>query len=152
MIAAAVELPLPAASVSTGMSDDDDVPEWSKPCVAAAIDSGVVYGEIGEDGNRVFRANDGITVAEAAAVINRALRLANDGREVFFSDKEDIPAWALRPVINTFACGIIRADADNAINAKKTVTRAEAAKMLCAMLEVRKQTKPGKKAFLSFGK
>ncbi|MBQ7624695.1 MAG: S-layer homology domain-containing protein [Clostridia bacterium] len=147
MTAAALNMPVPASSVGTGMADDEEIPLWARACVAAAIDAGAVYGEAGQDGNRVFRPNDGITVAEAASVLDRALGLACDGREVFFADKDAIPSWAARSVINAFSCGILKTDADNAVNPYKTVTRAEAAQMVCAALEQKKDLSSAKRVF-----
>ena len=147
MTAAALNMPVPASNIGTGMADDEDVPAWARSSVAAAIDAGAVYGEKGKDGNRVFRPNDGITVAEAASVLDRALGLAPDGREVFFSDKDLIPSWAARSVVNAFSCGLIGTDADNAVNPYKTVTRAEAAKMFCAALELKREPASGKRVF-----
>ncbi len=147
MTAAITEMALPAVSVGTGLADNEDIPAWARPYVAAAISCGVVRGETGEDGNKVFRADDAITRAEAAAVISRALSLAADGREISLTDGGDIPSWASQTVVNTVVNGILPVFSDNTVRAQSPVTREDAAKMLYAMLCYQKEKQAGSGLF-----
>ena len=130
MAAAAVELPLPTAAVSTGLADNEAIPVWAQPYIAAAVSAGVVYGQKGDDGNHVFRAQDTITRAEAAGIIQRAARMTIDGRTLAFEDAASVPAWAVPAVTTVAAAGIMDTYADNTVRAADPVTREDAVKML----------------------
>ena len=130
LISSVTQLSVPTVSVGTGLSDNEAIPSWARPYVAAAINCGVISGENGSDGNKVFRANDPITRAEAAAIIDRAMALATDGREMTFGDTEEVPAWAEQSIVNTTAAGILSVFDDNTVRAYEKVTREDAALML----------------------
>ena len=130
LVAAAVELPLPTAAVSTGLADNEAIPTWAQPYVAAAISSGVVYGQKGEDGNRLFRAGDTVTRAEAASIIQRAARMTADGRTMSFSDADAVPSWAAQAVTTVSAAQIMETYSDQSIRPNAAVTREDAVKML----------------------
>jgi len=130
LIATVSEMAMPTVSVGTGLSDNDAIPVWARPYVAAAINSGVVSGEQGEDGNRVFRAEDYITRAEAAAIIDRAVGLSDDGRALNCADVDTVPTWAQQSVVNAIAAGILRPFSDDTLRVNETVTREDAALML----------------------
>ena len=134
MTAAISEMALPTAAVGTGMADNDDIPAWAQPYVAAALNCGVVYGERSDDGNRVFRASSSITRAEAASIIDRALGLADDGRRPSFADSDALPEWAAQSIVNTAAAGIVPVFSDNTVRASTAVTRSDACAMLYQMI------------------
>ena len=134
MAAAIADLAQPAAAVATGMSDDDSIPAWSRGYVAAGILSGVVKGSDDGQGNRAFRAERAITRAEAAAILDRCLALADDGRPMTFDDAGSVPAWSVQSVVNTTAAGLLPVYADNTVRPYDPVTREEAAVMLYGML------------------
>lgn len=134
MAAAVAELAQPVAAVSTGLSDDDSIPAWSRGYVAAGILSGVVEGSDDGSGNRVFRADSAITRAEAAAILDRCLALADDGREMAFSDSGAVPAWSAQSVVNCVANGLLPVFSDNTVRPMDAVTREDAAVMLYEML------------------
>ncbi len=134
MAAVVADLAMPTAAVSTGLSDDQSIPAWAQSYVAAGLLSGVVQGSADGLGNRVFRAQDAITRAEAAAIVDRCLTLPDDGREMAFADREEVPAWAAQSVVNTTAGGLVPVFSDNTVRANAPVTRRDAALMLYAML------------------
>lgn len=142
LVAAVTELALPTASVGTGLSDDAAIPTWAQPYVAAAITSGVVCGEQDGSGNRIFRAKDSITRAEAAAIMNRALDLPDDGREMAFADTQNVPAWAAQYMVNTTAVQVLPVFSDNTVRCGAAVTREDAVQMLYQMLNYQEGTKP----------
>ena len=130
LVAAVSDMALPTVSVGTGLSDNDNIPNWARPYVAAAINCGVICGENSNDGNKVFRANDYITRAEAATILDRAMGLSNENRIMTFADSDTVPAWAEQSLINTTVNGIISVYDDNTIKADCSVTREDVAKML----------------------
>ena len=102
--------------------------------MAAGILSGVVEGSDDGSGNRVFRADSAITRAEAAAILDRCLALADDGREMAFSDSGAVPAWSAQSVVNCVANGLLPVFSDNTVRPMDAVTREDAAVMLYEML------------------
>lgn len=135
MTAAAADFAMPTAAVSTGLSDNDATPVWAQGYVAAGILSGVVQGSDDGQGNRAFLAQNAITRAEAAAIADRSLSLADDGREMTFADSHTVPVWAAQSVINCTARGILPVGEDNTVCADEPLTRADAALMLYRMLQ-----------------
>ncbi len=135
MAAVVGELAMPTAAVSTGLSDNDSIPVWAQGYVAAGILSGVVKGSDDGSGNRVFGADRPITRAEAAAILDRCLGLSDDGREMAFADRDNVPAWAAQSVVNTAAAGLLPVFSDNTVRPMDAVTREDAAVMLYEMLK-----------------
>ncbi len=142
LISSVAELAVPTVSVGTGLKDNETIPVWARPYVAAAINCGVISGESCDDGNKVFRANDPITRAEAASIIDKAMKLAADGRKMSFDDIDNVPAWAEQSIVNTTAAGILSVFEDNTVRASEYVTREDAALMLHkAVCYVQEKTK-----------
>lgn len=134
LVAAVTELGLPTMAVGTGLSDNADIPVWAQPYVAAAVHTGIVTGEAQETGNKIFRAADAITRAEAAAIVNRSLALVSDGRGLQFEDSGNVPAWAHQAVINTTYAGILPVFGDNTVRANAVLTREACAQMVWEMI------------------
>ena len=137
MAAAVADLAMPTAAVSTGLSDNDATPVWAQSYVAAGIVAGVVQGSDDGQGNRAFLAENAITRAEAAAIADRSLALADDGRGLTFADSDTVPVWAAQSVVNCSALGMLPVREDNTICADEMLTRADAAVMLYEMLKFR---------------
>lgn len=135
MAASVAQLAMPTAAVSTGLSDDDSLPAWSRSYVAAGILSGVVEGSDDGLGNRVFQAENAITRAEAAAIVDRCLSLTDDRRGMAFADRDEVPAWAAQSVVNTTAAGLLPVFSDNTVRPSAVVTREDAAVMLYEMMK-----------------
>ena len=127
MAARLCRLTVPTAAVSTGMADNDAVPAWARAAMAAAIDSALITGEQQDSGNRVVRAGDPITRAEAAVILNRMLALSDDGRTPGYADAGILPTWAAQAVVNTVEAGYLTLDADGSFSPSRPLTRAEAA-------------------------
>lgn len=60
----------------TGFCDDASIPTWAKGYAVSALNAGVVSGVSTAEGV-AFRANDAITLNEAAVVLNRLLRVTD---------------------------------------------------------------------------
>lgn len=127
MAAAGLE---PSDVTVTGFVDDDAIPTWAKGSVAGALAAGVVYGTATEQGV-AFRAESDVTRSEAAAVLNRILRVTDvDLTELDGSE----PAWYAQAAANLESVSIapVGSFADGA--ADRSLTRGEAARLLSAAM------------------
>lgn len=116
---------------ATGFSDDGDIPTWAKGYVSAALLEGTVRGTAGSNGQAVFRAEDPVTAAEAAVIIDRLLAMGNVSADEA-GEECLVPGWAYQSVMNMAAVDVVSADADMG----GSLSRGEAAEMLSAMLDV----------------
>lgn len=111
----------------TGFADDEVMDVWAKPYVSSALRSGLIQGSLDENGQAVFQADQAITAAEAAVLLDRALKVTD------VSDADtSAPAWASQSVANLSSCGVIPAGAVLA----EPLTRAEAAVLLSGALDI----------------
>ena len=115
----------------TGFYDDQDISAWAKGYVSAALTSGSVQGSYNGAGQVVFNAGDAVTCAQATVIIDRLLAMGDVASSAAFS-VETAPAWAYQSVVNMEAVSVLPASA----NLSQQLTRAEAAEMLSAMLDV----------------
>lgn len=114
--------------VSTGFTDDADIPDWQKSYVSTAVMQGIVKGHLTDKGT-CFSANDEINRAEAMVILNRALRLS----DVSYLDiGNTAPSWAAQAAANLSACNVI----GKAETSTDALTRAEAADMLAAAMDL----------------
>ncbi len=116
--------PLEAVTL-TGFADDEVMAAWAKPYVSSALRAGVVTGSYDGAGQVVFLPDEPITAAEAAVVLNRAIRVT-DVRD------DDLPTWYSQSVANLNSCGALPASAV----LTEPLNRAQAAVMLSGALDV----------------
>ena len=91
----------------------------------------------GEAGQVVFQPNADITRAEATVVLDRALNVTDVvTTSTFFADGDTVPAWAYQSAVNLQTAGILRTASDGMLSLNSTITRGEAAEMLCAAMDV----------------
>ena len=112
MLVKTLELPKEELSL-TGYSDD--IPQWLRPYVAAAVRSGLTAGLPDQD---TFGADIPITGAEAAVMVNNALDLKAAGEA-----NEEVPAWA------EYALRAVR-EVGLTLDADTPLTRAQAAELM----------------------
>ncbi len=128
--AAFVSILLRAAEVkfsdaeSTGYADDADIPQGMRGAIRYAREKGW----LGEDS--VFRPNDAITRAEAAAIAARVFSLSAPGYGEIASDHQSIPASVVDALYAAFEGGYLPAMSDGTLSHASPLTRAEAAIML----------------------
>lgn len=115
----------------TGFYDDKEISVWAKGYVSAALSHGTVEGSRNGEGQVVFNAGDTVTCAQAAVIIDRLLAMGDVASSTAFS-VETAPAWAYQSVVNMEAVSVL----PNSANLSQQLTRAEAAEMLSAMLDV----------------
>jgi hypothetical protein len=117
---------------STGFFDDEAIETWAKPYVSSALKSGAVQGTVSEDGQVVFQGDTPITAAEAAVLLNRLLSVTDISADAWSGQAELVPSWASQAVMNLETVGVLQTDAA----LSDTLTRADAAQMLSAALDV----------------
>ena len=115
-------------TVSSCFADEASAPAWQRPYIASAFQSGIIQGTSTEDG-LVFRPDENMTLAEAAVMLQKMLRLPS-AQAVFAQDEEDlIPAWARSAVTALSGAGFpLSGDLDG------DLTMREAAHLLYAAL------------------
>lgn len=116
MLVRALEIPTDEALSYTGYGDE--IPAWLKPYLAAAVRSGLTDGLPQKE---IFGADEPISVAEAAVMLQNALDLSADTETL--AAEEDLPEWAMDALTVMNANGF-------SMTADALLTRGEAAKML----------------------
>ncbi|MBC8535634.1 S-layer homology domain-containing protein [Feifania hominis] len=127
-------------SATVSLADEEQMSPFVKPYVKAAFASGIVSGTAGDV--KTFCAQDTVTRAEAAVMINNILQLPDD--TVFtptFADADTIPTWATAAVSNLGQLNILNGYEDETIGADRPMTRAEAAQVIWQMMEYQSNTK-----------
>ena len=117
---------------TTVFSDDAAIPTDAKSYIAAAYELGYVKG-LYRDDVLCFEPNRAITRAEAAVMLGNMIGAATPTIAPSFSDAESIPAWASSSLSALTALGILDTEAGN-VEPLNSVTRADAAEMLCALM------------------
>ena len=121
----------------TGESDvefSDTAGHWAEQYIRIAAASGVVNGK--ESGK--FAPNQNVTRQELTAMLMRARSLPETGETVTFIDGDTISAWAKASVNTASANGIVKGDPSGAFRPQDNVTKAEACRMIVALLELEK--------------
>lgn len=119
----------PSDVTVTGFVDDDAIPTWVKGSVAGALAAGVVRGSATANGI-AFRANSEVTLSEAAAVLDRVLKVT-DVDLADFDDSE--PAWYAQAVANLESVSVAPVGGFGE-GLDRAVTRGEAARLLSAAM------------------
>lgn len=117
----------------TAFYDDAEISAEDRGYVAAAFSLGYIKGTTDKAGNLCFAPNETVTRAEAAVILSRMVE--GDAPEVTpaFADGDDIPAWASEAIATLSSRGILTTTG-GAISPNATVTRAQVAAMLCALM------------------
>ena len=129
------EKPLEDISV-TGFADDASIPTWAKGYAASALRSGLVRGLPADGGGTVFSADAPITQAEAAVILDRAMEVTDVVTTGAFGGDDSVPAWAYQSAVNLKSTGILRTGTDGSLALNQSLTRGDAAEMLCAALDL----------------
>ena len=118
MVVKVLGIPVEEDAVFTGYSDE--IPQWLKPYLAAAMRAGLTAGlPVSEDG--AFGANQPATGAEAAVLLQNAIDLAVTTAADSLS--EDVPQWAAVAVAALQDNGVV-------VQAGAALTRGETARLL----------------------
>ena len=117
---------------ATSFSDDAEIPETMKGYVAMAHSLGIINGQE-KDGVLCFAPNETLTRAEAAVMLQNLLDPKQAPTLSVFADHSEIPVWAADAMYSLNAVGIMTS-ANGYIAPEASVTRAEAAQMLKAVM------------------
>lgn len=116
----------------TSFSDDEDSADWVKPYISAALVSGYISGYTDRTGALVFAPDRPVRLSEAAVMLNNVLGVTDVVSAGAFGESEAVPAWAGRAMGNLISCGVL----GSAAGSGESVTRARAAEMLSAAMDV----------------
>ena len=119
------------AVTMTGFCDDEAIPTWAKAYAAAGVADGIVQGKVTAEG-AAFRGDETITFNEAATVLDRVLDLGDVDLDVWYADRDTVPSWAAQAVGNMEAVSVLSVGSFGSAAMETPVTRADAARMLCA--------------------
>ncbi len=117
-------------AITTGFSDDAAIAVWAKPYVASALKSGMITGTPNEEGRIVFAPGAAMTKGEATVLLSRLLELTDVPTSAALN--EAAPVWAAQSASNLEAVGVL----GSLDGLEATLTKADAAQMLSAALEV----------------
>lgn len=119
----------------TVFADDSDIPSTMKGYVAAAYRLGYITGSL-DNGQLRFLPNEPLTRAQAAVILDRLTEPGKPTVVPTFTDGRDIPVWAADAIYSLNAVGILTSG-DGRILPTQSVTRAETAQMLAALIRYR---------------
>lgn len=123
---------IPAEDLSmTGFCDDESIPTWAKGCAVSALQGGLIMG-VGTEEGVAFRAENEITLSEAAAVLNRLLSVTDVDMSDYYGESAD--AWCAQAVANLESVSVLESGSFSAGDWQRSLTRAEAAELLSAAM------------------
>lgn len=113
-------------------ADADAISPWALPYIRAAYALELMSGAQTGQGLMANPLAE-ITREEVMTIVGRALDTSQEADLSGFADADQVSAWALPHVQTLVARGIIQGS-DGRLSPKALITRAEAAKILCALL------------------
>lgn len=126
--------PAAYADVSLTFADLASIPESALPAVRALYQLGIVAGTVGKDGQLYFNPQNGLTRAQASAMIGRALEKGYAAPELSFTDAASIPNYAGFYIRTMVSQGILSGYADGTFRPNNPITRGQMAKILYTMM------------------
>lgn len=117
MLVKALDLPVDEEITYTGY---EDVPDWLRPYLAAAIRSGLTAGVPERES---FEAGEAISGGEAAVMLQNALNLPTGDAKCVLAEDGDIPDWAAGALTALYEQGIL-------LGCSEALTRGTAAEAL----------------------
>ena len=122
------------STLSASFFDDDgEISPALRGYVATAQRLGIIVGDF-KDGQLLFSPNEEITKYEAAKIMCALLGAEGEGEESVFAE-ESVPVWARSAVGAMRSLGIF--DADSPEDLSESVTRADAARYLYKLSEIK---------------
>ena len=122
------------ADVEVPFADLEKIDAWALDAAKAMYALGIMKGNGSADGTITFDPHATITRAQAVTMLGRLQEkgYAADTLERF-SDREDVPGWALPYVQTMCAQGILAGSGDGSLNPNGAMTRGQACKVLYMM-------------------
>ncbi len=135
MVVKTLDIPLEEGSFA---SLGEDVPQWLRPYLAAALRSGLIS-QWPQETEDTFDADAPITGSEAAVMLQSALQLPVDTEVLQTFSQDDAPDWAVEALA-------VMAENGVSIPGSENLTRANVAKLLYKVSRLA-ATAPGLKVF-----
>lgn len=104
----------------------DEVPDWARNAVAAAVVRGVVSGYP----DLTFQPDRPVTRAEVSVILDHAIKFTGDDKVLDFKDAGTVPDWARAAMARVVSVGIIRGYEDGSLKPEANLTRAEIAVLI----------------------
>ncbi len=120
------------ADVELPFADADEIPAWALNEVKAMYSLGILQGASG-DGQLWVNADATISRSEVMTILGRTLAQGYPAERLTFADAGSVPAWALPYARTLVTLGVVTGN-NNLIRPNDSITRAEVAKLLYAML------------------
>ena len=111
--------------------DDAEIPPCAKGSAVSALQCGLIRG-VGTEGGMAFCADEGVTLSEAATVLNRLLRVTDVDLSDYDAGSAD--AWSAQAVANLESVRVIESGSFSAGDWQRPLTRGEAAQLLSAAM------------------
>jgi len=127
---------------STFFLDDGLMDENDRMYVMKAYDEKIISGISTKDGV-YFEPDKVITRLEAAVIVSRILKAPISEETPVFNDASLIPAWAQSEIDSLFAVGVISGKSGNTFEPDAPLTKAEAAVLLCNMINYNEESEVG---------
>ena len=118
--------------VELEFEDTQDIPEWALPYVRAVVGEKIINGSKVGDSIYFFPENN-ISRAEIFTTVGRILEVTPK-TECPFSDRNDIPEWAVGYIDALYEKGMVNGYSDNSLKPLFNVTKAEISKILVKAL------------------
>ncbi len=118
-------------------TDTADIPWWAVARVRAVYARGIMQGQLTDYGV-AFKPNDHIRRMEYAISVGRLLPKGLAGAPITAADGTDIPFWAKEDLKIATAQGILNGYPDGTLKPERSVTRAEAVKILYTIFGIGK--------------
>lgn len=133
----AVGLQADDLGTSTGFADEEQTPAWLRPYITTGLKTGIISGVATNGDGLVFRSDATLTRAEAVVIINNALGISNTDMSVLSATTDDsVPVWAHQAALNLQSYGLIEVDDTGSYQLSREVTRAEAAELISAAMDI----------------
>ena len=110
--------------------DLDEVPASALPALRALWAENIMRGAAGETGGFYLSPNNGLTRAQAAAMIGRSQNLGYAAGDLRFPDADSIPGYAVSHIQVMVARGILSGFQDGTFRPGNNITRGQMAKIL----------------------
>lgn len=133
MLSRAMNIDLSAYSdVVLPFSDLAEIPSWAISHIKALYGRGVINGT--QSGNKIyFYPNATVSRAEIFTIAGRILN-ASSATPCPFSDRSEIPSWAVSYIDALYEKGMINGYSDNMLKPYSSITRAEISKIIVKAL------------------
>lgn len=121
------------ANISLPFADLSEIPSWALPHIKALFGENIIKGTLASDGKTYFYPSSQVNRAEIFTIIGRISEITGTV-PCPFSDREEIPSWAVSYIDGLYEKGMINGYSDNMLKVYNSITRAEISKIIVKAL------------------